>query len=269
LSPLKCVTLNLLNDRSRWPQRRASLAAQLAELQPDVIALQEVTLPDNNAQWLADQLGGYALHFSPKTGGKGDREGIAILSRRPIERAATLDLQTQSRVAQLVEINYNAHALVVVNVHLHWWPGESNERNRQVRLIFDWLKDCLPDRAVVVCGDFNGTPESTAIQLMRQRFTSAYAARHGREPEYTCPTPLVVGQPIKNARAVLRSIRRVIIKLATDHTFKPWRGTLDYIFVNDRVRVLECDMTLNKPAPDDPTIYPSDHFGLTATLEVL
>ena len=113
---LKLVTLNLLNDRSRWPQRRSILAAQLAELQPDVIALQEVTLPDNNAQWLADQLGGgYMLHFSPKTGEKREREGIAILSRHPIERAATLDLQTQSRVAQLVEINYNAHSLAVVN----------------------------------------------------------------------------------------------------------------------------------------------------------
>jgi endonuclease/exonuclease/phosphatase family metal-dependent hydrolase len=60
----------------------------------------------------------------------------------------------------------------------------------------------------------------------------------------------------------------VIIQLATDHTFKPWRGTLDYIFVNDRVRVLECDVTLNQPSPSDPTIYPSDHFGLTATLEI-
>ena len=266
---LKLVTLNILNDRSRWPQRRSILAAQLAELQPDVIALQEVTLPDNNAQWLADQLGGYALHFSPKTGGKGDKEGIAILSRHPIERAATLDLQTQSRVAQLVEINYNAHSLVVANAHLFWWPGESNERNQQVCLMLDWLKAYAPDRAVVVCGDFNGTPESTAIRLMRQRFTSAYAARHGHEPEYTCPTPLVVDQPIRNARDVLRSMRRVIIKLAADRTFKPWRGTLDYIFVNHRVRVLDCDVTLNKPAPNDPALYPSDHFGLMTTLGIL
>lgn len=58
---LKLVTLNILNDLSRWPQRRSILAAQMADLQPDVITLQEVALPENSAQWLADQLGGYCV----------------------------------------------------------------------------------------------------------------------------------------------------------------------------------------------------------------
>ena len=43
---------------------------------------------------------------------------------------------------------------------------------------------------IVAVGDFNGMPETPAIALMRERFTSAYAAIHGQEPEYTCPTPL-------------------------------------------------------------------------------
>jgi hypothetical protein len=60
-----------------------------------LIALQEVALPENNARWLADQLGGYSVYLCPKTGNKHDKEGIAILSRLPIEREATLDLKSK------------------------------------------------------------------------------------------------------------------------------------------------------------------------------
>ncbi len=58
--PIRLISLNVLNDRSRWAERRTLVADQLAAFQPDIIALQEVTpTPDNNAQWLADQLGAY------------------------------------------------------------------------------------------------------------------------------------------------------------------------------------------------------------------
>ena len=47
------ATLNILNDASSWPARR------------QLIALQEVALPANNAQWLADGLGGYTVRLCP------------------------------------------------------------------------------------------------------------------------------------------------------------------------------------------------------------
>ena len=49
--------------------------------------------------------------------------------------------------------------------------------------------------------------------LMRQHFTSAYAAHNGEEPPFTCPTPLSFDWE------------------------KPWRGTLDYLFVNHHLRI--------------------------------
>lgn len=264
---IKLVTLNILNDLSQWPQRRSILAAQMAELQPDVIALQEVALIDNTARWLADQLGGYHVSVCPRTGDKHDREGIAVLSRRPIKREATLDLQTQNRVAQQIEIELNLRSLIVANTHLFWWPGESTERNAQARSIGRWLNDVSAHQALAVCGDFNATPNSTAIRIMCERFASAYAARHGAEPEYTCPTPLAVG-PIQTPRDAVRSVRRLAIRIAGNRSLKPWRGTLDYIFVNQHVRVLDCQIVLNRPSPHNPKIYPSDHFGLMATLEL-
>jgi endonuclease/exonuclease/phosphatase family metal-dependent hydrolase len=109
MSAFKIVTLNILNDLSqpmRWEERRTLLAAGLAALDPDFIALQEVHLPENNAQWLADELGGYSVHLCPRNGALRDKEGEAILSRQPVREHHTLDLRTQQRVAHLVKAQY-------------------------------------------------------------------------------------------------------------------------------------------------------------------
>jgi endonuclease/exonuclease/phosphatase family metal-dependent hydrolase len=259
---LKIVTLNLLRDLSRWDERGPLLAAGLAELHADLIAVQEVRLPHNTARWLADRLEGYSVHLCPKTGFERRREALAVLSRLPVEAADCLDLRSQNRVAQRLRVNVGGRPLVVVNGHYYWWPGESRQRERQIERVLDRLRGLPPDGALVLCGDFNGTPESRAIRLLRARFASAHAARHGREPDYTCPTPL--GRP----RDPLRHAASLILNLLANRALRPWRGTLDYVFVNDRVRVLECEVVLNCPAPHDPALYPSDHFGLAAVLEL-
>ncbi|MGH2523719.1 MAG: endonuclease/exonuclease/phosphatase family protein, partial [Anaerolineales bacterium] len=266
--------LNLMRDYSRWPERWTLIAEGLAALQADLIALQEVNLSpsgNNTAQWLADQLNNrkdgssehpYTAHSCPKTGKLRDREAIAILSRLPVEGAEMLDLQTQGRVAQWVRVRVGGRPLVFANGHYYWWPGEAAERVRQVQRLLDWLAALPPGTAIVACGDFNGTPESKAISLMRERFTSAYVACHGCEPEYTCPTPLA------RPSNFLRMAGSYLLGAMLNRSLKPWRGTLDYIFVNEHVRVGECSVILNQPAPHDHTLYPSDHFGLAATLEL-
>ncbi len=268
--PIRLVTLNLLNDRSRWERRRQLVVDQLAALQPDIIALQEVTpAPDNNARWLADQLGHYYVHYSPFSGRKRDHEGVAILSRPKILRAEWLELSTQSRVASLIEIDTPTRSLIVATAHLHWWPGEARQRDHQVQQILDWLSPFSAERAVLVCGDFNGVPGSRAIRLMQPRFSSAHTSVHGHEPAYTCPTPLAVDSSIKTVRDVWRKLRRRFINLITNPANKPWRGTLDYIFVDKHIKVADCRVVLNQPAPDDARLYPSDHFGLLADFEVV
>src|SRR6478672_10854527 len=49
-----------------------------------------------------------------------------------------------------------------------------------------------------------------------------------------------------------------------NRTLRPWRGTLDYIFINRAVQVQNCQLILNQPAPNSRTLYPSDHFGMMA-----
>jgi endonuclease/exonuclease/phosphatase family metal-dependent hydrolase len=262
MSKVSIVTFNLLNKPSRWEERRHLIAAELAQLQPDLIALQEVALPDNTAAWLAERLGAYTVHVSSKTGALQGHEGIAILSRLPVERCLTLDLQSQSRVAQLIQVRVDGRRFILANGHFYFHVVDHIERVRQVQHFLGWLGRAARNVPTVVCGDFNDTPNSRSIRLMRQQFISAHSARHGREPEYTCPTPL--RYQLSGVRTTLSRFGNYVL----NHSFAPWHGTVDYIFVNPALHVVECKSVLDRPAPDDDTLYPSDHVGLNAMLAV-
>jgi endonuclease/exonuclease/phosphatase family metal-dependent hydrolase len=241
----------------------------LTEVQADIIALQEVALPHNNADWLAEQLNRRSpkndpyMHYLCPKAGKRPKEGIAILTRLPVEVHAKLDLGSQNRVAQLIKIVSGEYSLIFANVHLFWFPGKSKERLLQVDRIFRWLDNFSQDASLVLCGDFNSPPESPTIQKVEQRFVSAYKLKHGKEPDFTVPTRLPVSKLFQTAtllRFLLtqwKQIRNI------DFT---WRGTLDYIFVDNQAMVEECELILNQPAPGRPNLYPSDHLGLCANI---
>ncbi|MBD1909407.1 MULTISPECIES: endonuclease/exonuclease/phosphatase family protein [unclassified Leptolyngbya] len=261
---VKVATINILFDLTEWIQRREALADGLAAEKADVIALQEVKLPENTGAWLAEKLDMPYMYLTPKSSPEGHpvKEGIAILSRYPFVQQDMIALQSQNRVSQYVQITVNEQPLVFCNGHYYWYPGPHPDRDLQVQQVLDWLGQLPSELPVIAVGDFNGTPDTSAIALMRQHFTSAYAAYHGQEPEYTCPTPLVR----RNWEKVLWHAWR---NLRFNHTLRPWRGTLDYIFINQHLRVKDCQLILNQPAPNSRTLYPSDHFGIVADLEIL
>ena len=54
-------------------------------------------------------------------------------------------------------------------------------------------------------------------------------------------------------------------------TSTPTRGDpdcLDYVWVRGAIRVVDCRLVFDRPDPSDATLYPSDHLGLAAHLEV-
>lgn len=232
-------------------------------LEPDLIALQEVSLPGNTAQWLADELQIEHVYLSPKAGRDAKKEGIAILSRLPFDGRWTLDLETQNRVAQCVQVRIEGQPLLFANGHFLWQPGESVERQRQIERFMGWLQEKTNNHPVIVAGDFNATPESPTIQKMRQEFNSAYQVANGKEPDYTTPTPL----PRSNLK-LLTTLFDFIKYIRFKDFELGWQGTLDYIFVNKFVKVIDCQLVLDQPAPDNRDLYPSDHFGLKAILAI-
>ena len=115
-----------------------------------------------------------------------------------------------------------------------------------------WLNNLRPVPLQVVAGDFNEVPTGPAIQLMKQGFRSAYEEVYGREPLATYPTALVMPKPAYDGSPGAG-----------------WAGCLDYIFVSPAVkRVVSASLFCDIPSPIDDTLYPSDHVGVIATLEI-
>jgi endonuclease/exonuclease/phosphatase family metal-dependent hydrolase len=206
----------------------------------------------DTAGWLAKELGMHAF-ICPEPLTWGSEEGIAILIKTQAHSYHTFDLGSQGRVAQAAFFTGEDYGFVLANSHLFWHPGDSLERLQQVVRLKDWLRHLGGKIPMIVCGDFNGRPESSAVGFMRQTFKSAYAEAHGREPDFTCPTPLR-----RPWRAYFDLFIRVFLILRPWHLKPGWRGTLDYIFVTPGWKVRECRLILNQPAPHDPRLYPSD-----------
>jgi c-di-GMP-binding flagellar brake protein YcgR len=49
---LRIATLNLEQDHKCWEARREIVAAQMAELNPDMLALNEIHIPTQTGRWL-------------------------------------------------------------------------------------------------------------------------------------------------------------------------------------------------------------------------
>lgn len=256
--PLRVVTFNLLNDLTFWHERGPLVAEGLRALDPDVITLQEVSVAEDNAVWLARQLGDYSVHMSPKTGARRRREAVATLARLPVLEHRTLAFGHQGRVAQRLVVRQGDVPWTVVNAHLHWSLYDDRTRRRQVQRLLDWMPAGQP---LVLCGDFNAQPHYQAVRLLSRRMVSVLSLPHPQH--HTFPTPLKRGPGVRHK---LRAASIRAMGLARHRRLEPWRGTLDYIFVDPSVAVVHAGRVLDQPAAHDPQLYPSDHMGLLADL---
>ncbi|TAE55739.1 MAG: endonuclease/exonuclease/phosphatase family protein [Nostocales cyanobacterium] len=262
---MKIVTVNILFKLNYWLQRRDLLIAGLKAENPDIIALQEVSLEEDTAAWIAEQLDiPYVYKAVPQDVNNSDLPfGLAILSRFPIIKTAAIDLEHQGRIAQYAHVKLNDNtSFVICNGHYFWYPGSHKKRNQQIKLMLNWLSEFGEEIPVISVGDFNGTPDTSGIKLIKEKYRSAYEVYHGSEPEYTCPTMLDQISWKKRFRQFWRT-------LIFNRSWKLWKGTLDYIFINQRLQVRDCRVILNQPAANNRYLYPSDHFGIFADLEIV
>lgn len=244
---LLIATINIRNTADRWSERRAHLVTQLVELRPDVIGMQELRRWPSQARWvtrrLNHSLGGgsaYRCHATGKSGLWGLWEGIAVLTRLPLLACGSLDLGGDHRVASWVRMQLpGGMTLEVHNAHLS--AGDDALRERQARLIIEHM-NLRGDGPRLLVGDLNAGPGSSTLDVLGERLRSAYALVHGKEPARTWPTPLRPG--LGNGT------------------------TIDYVLVGEHIEVIDAWLAFDRPAPTDPTLFPSDHLGVAATVRV-
>ena len=244
---LHVATLNILNLADRWPERQGLIYADMAALQPDVLGLQEVV---------------YVLQQDRLIGAAGERRyrehrawagrpeyGNSLLVREglTLTDATRLDLGlARSALRGVVALPGGSTVLLVVT-HLHHVVPDEAERDEQTRQLLAWLDHAPTTDAQVAVGDFNAEPEEpTHARMLASGFRSAYAEANGDEPAVTWPSGLQAP--------------------AMDTDGDP--GCLDYVWVRGAVRVDTARLVFDRPDPGDPTLYPSDHRGISAHLEI-
>lgn len=236
---LGLATFNIWHDLGDWPARLPLLVDALRQAEPDVIALQEVLQgPDlpNQAQTLASALGGHRVHFASTDPENAPRRyGNAILSRLPVLEHAWKKLEPldDHRTAVRIRVALGDGAVDVVNTHLAWQPDQAATRARQVEDLMSWLPADGPP--LVVLGDFNATQDDAGLAaLTGERFFSALS----REAATTTLNPAQGHAP------------RVI----------------DHIFAEAEHFALLSATLIGETATQGK--HPSDHFGVTARLQL-
>lgn len=248
------ATINLHGRADRWLARRPLLVAQLLQAQPQLVALQDISLPLGQGGWLCKQLNmrlsgnekePYLL-LQPHGRFRLRRAAVdvGVLSRLPVLYHEALSLGDGGRSALRVHVQLPSHKTMdFVSAQLHDVRFEREKRLEQAMKLAGWLHSYKHVPIQVVAGDLNEGPQGLAVGYLKQSFRSAYEVVYGREPLATFPTAL---------RADVQEAR-----------------CLDYILVSAAVqRVRETRIICQEPAPDDATLYPSDHVGLMALLEV-
>lgn len=244
---LHVATLNIRNLADRWDERLPLILADMAALQPDLLGLQEVVYVLQQDRLIG--AAGSARYESTRGWAGRPEYGNALLVKEPIVAAdaGRLDLGlTRSAIRTRLVLAGGATVTAVVT-HLHHATADEAERDQQTRLLIEWLTDARPTSAIVVVGDFNAEPDEPTYARMRTAgYRSAFFEANEAEPEVTWPSGLEGP--------------------AIDTDGPP--GCLDYIWIHGAVEVESCRLVFDRPAVDDPGLYPSDHLGLAARLTV-
>ncbi len=221
----------------------------------DLIGLQEINSSIGQAVWLCKQinvrLSGsdkepyHVVQKRPRRMIRGLTKGVGVLSRLPVLYSESLDLGYGGRIALRAHIELPSHQTMdFVSTQLHQVAYEQEARHDQALKLMAWLYGHKRVPIQVVAGDMSEAPAGLAVAHIKQSFRSAYESIYGREPLATFPTSL------SRARSERGECR-------------------DYILISPAVRqVTRAALFCDEAASEDNTLYPSDHVGLLATLQV-
>lgn len=245
---LRVVTWNIWFGDYRWEDRLDALLGTVGFFLPDLVGLQEVT-PHQLSRLLENPWVRRQFAVSDTTGETLRPHGVLLLSRYPIRDLELIELPSQrDRKLLLADIDSGRGPLILAVTHLESGRGQSGRRCEQL----DVIRRALAGRgASLLMGDLNfDADRDPERHWLSSEMTDCWRAVHPDESGNTMDSD-------ENAmRASLGKssgpMRCDCIMLgAAGQTWQPdqiWRLGLAPI-----------------PA-EGAALYPSDHFGLAATL---
>jgi endonuclease/exonuclease/phosphatase family metal-dependent hydrolase len=246
---LRVATLNLEQDHKCWEARRELIVTQLAELHPDLLALNEIHVAGQSGRWLqraaAKSCGlKYILVQQSKTGDDSRSQAEGLLSRYPVIETANLDYRAHNCVALVARLELTGRMLDVYVTHLIAARVSDDARQYQAARLLEWIGSRDDADCSIVCGDFNAAPDQRSIRLM----AAAY------RPTQTQPTAFT---PLREPGGP-----------PTHPEWERFDRCIDYIWVSKSVGIKASGLCFNRPAKDNADLWPSDHVGVWADVEI-
>lgn len=244
---LRIAMLNMEQDHKRWDLRRELIVTQLAAIDPDIFAMNEVCIPRQTARWIQGVMRerfnrDYALVQQTRVNGLSAVEGEALLTRLPLLETGNFDYRTRDMVALVARVKWGAHAVDVYVTHQYMSRGEDALRLHQAQQLLAWIDSRNDAAARIVCGDFNATPDAPSAKRMATRF----------RPTQTAPTGFT---PLSDSEGNV------------SHPEWPRMDRcFDYIWLDGPLAVVDSSVCFDQGSAADPTLYPSDHAGVRADL---
>jgi endonuclease/exonuclease/phosphatase family metal-dependent hydrolase len=242
----RVVTLNLEQDHKRWDKRYPLIVSGLKTLQADIIALNEVCVPQQTARQIQKSIGetrSYSLVQQTRANGLATIEGEALLTSFPIIETGNLDLQAGDAVAQVARVLVEGKPLDVYVTHLYKSRGDDSWRLFQVQQLLAWIASRNDIRDRIVCGDFNATIDTPSAALMAGQF----------RPTQISPTAFT---PLAEQDGTV------------SHPYWPRMDRcIDYIWTSAAINIVASGVCFDRPDTTDQTVWPSDHAGVWADLE--
>jgi endonuclease/exonuclease/phosphatase family metal-dependent hydrolase len=260
---VRVATINIWNRMGPWDERLAALRAELARIDADIVAVQEVLqMPEygfDQGAALAEGLG-YHVAFGRHPDAPESRIGNAILSRFPFEAVGVHALPgaDELRCAVFGAVASPQGTIPVFSTHLNWRLDHGHIRQEQVKSLIAYVEACAPAAKdgipPIVMGDFNAEPDADEIRYLRGLtplggrsvyFSDCFAVAGDGSAGYTFARS-------NEFAAMLREPNRRI----------------DYVFVrgpDERFRGEPLDAAVAFTAKV-AGVLPSDHYGVVATV---
>ena len=246
----RIATLNLERNEKRWDERRELILQQLGDIRPDIFSLNEIWLPVQTGRWLQQraqtELGlNYELIEQARAEKASHPEAEGLLTQfRVIERSHRF-FSGRDTVTLVVRLEVGGRAVDIYVAHLYPWRHEESERIGQVKELLAWIKERDDVEHRIVCGDCNAPLETDSMKLMAEEFRPTQS-----NPTAFTPLRELKGEP-------------------THPDWERFDRCIDFIWISQSVRLLGSERCFDTPSPKDETLWPSDHVGVWADLELV
>lgn len=245
---LKAVTWNIWFGEAHWQDRLDALLGTVAWLGPDVVGLQEVT-PHQLGRVLDNPWVRSHFSVSDVTGETLRPHGVLLLSRYPVRDLELIALPSErDRKLLVARVETALGALTLGVTHLESGRGQTEKRHEQLEVIRRRLAGRGP---ALLMGDLNFDADRDPERwLLAPEMIDCWRAVHPHEPGLTMDDDEnAMRASLGKSSGSMRC--DCVLLTAAQGAWQPermWRLGLE-------------------PIPGSQgALYPSDHFGLAATL---